>query len=110
MTKKPMRCVLERSLSRTAAAISWSDPSALDIAGSSAAETDIPKRLTGKRDRVCAVLKAANEPVERKLARKASTNPLICTTPRLTNTGAKFRITVETFSLAMLNDNGREGN
>src|SRR5207248_9131180 len=101
MTKNQIRLVLERSLCRKVAAISCSLPRALDMAGNSATEIDIPKRLTGNRYNVCPYVSSANEPSGRKLARNASTNPLICTTPRLRNAGMKFRITVRTFRFAL---------
>ena len=46
-TKKPTRLVLAAILCRSVAATCSSVPSALDIAGSSAAEIDMPNRLTG---------------------------------------------------------------
>ena len=68
----------------------WS-PSALDMAGSSAADTAMPNRLTGSMLMDCALVSPATAPSPSLLASNWSTYPLICTTPRLTNTGAKLR-------------------
>jgi len=56
-----------------AAATVWSSPRSVDIAGSSAADTDIPKRLTGSTDRFWAYVNAATEPAMRNDAIHAST-------------------------------------
>src|SRR6266540_2013293 len=70
---------------------------ARDMAGSSAAEIDMPKRLTGRVYRLWAYVSALTAPVGRKLANMASTKALIWTTPRLKKTGKKLLITVLTF-------------
>ena len=74
-------------------------PNALDMAGNSAAEIAMPNKLTGNEFKVCAYARADTAPVGKKLASNESTYALICTTPRLTNTGKKFRITVCTCSV-----------
>ena len=48
-------------------------------------------------------------PVGRKLASTASTYALTCTTPRLTNTGTKFRDTIRTCSDVRSHTNRRSG-
>ena len=68
------------------------------MAGSSAADTDMPNSETGSVYSVCAYASAATAPVGSQLASNASMNALICTTPRLKNTGKKFRTTIRTFS------------
>ena len=52
---------------RDAATCAWS-PSALDMAGSCAAETAMPNRLTGRAFSVCAVNSAATAPSPKRLA------------------------------------------
>ena len=86
-----------------AAAIAFSSPRRLDIAGSSAAETDMPNRLTGSTDRFWAYVNAATEPAMRNDAIHASTYALICTTPRPTKTGPKFRTISRTCGELRLN-------
>ena len=66
------------------------------MAGNSAAETAIPNRLIGSVLIDCALVNPATAPSPSLLASNWSTYPLICTTPRLTNTGAKLRITSRT--------------
>jgi hypothetical protein len=51
----------------------------------------MPNRLTGSTDKFCAYVRAATEPATRNDAIHASTYALICTTPRPTKTGPKFR-------------------
>ena len=46
-TKKAIRCSAGTSRARSASARAISSPATPDIAGSSAAETEMPKRLTG---------------------------------------------------------------
>ena len=78
-----------------------------DIAGSSAAATDMPNRLTGSVYRSCAFASAVSAPVGRKLAMIASMYALNCTTPRLMNTGMKFFETARTCSEARSSVNRR---
>ncbi len=66
------------------------------MAGSSAAETAIPNRLTGSVLMDCALVSPATAPSPSLLASNWSTYPLICTTPRLKNTGTKLRTTSRT--------------
>src|SRR5262249_45573205 len=73
-----------------------SDVASPDISGSSAADTDIPNRLTGNVDNSWALAKPVTAPVGNRVASMVSMYALICTTPRLTNTGAKLRMTSRT--------------
>ena len=79
------------------------------MAGSSAADTDMPKRLTGSVYRSVAFDNPATAPVGSQLAISVSMYALTCTTPRLTNTGMKLRTTVRTWSDAVSSANRRCG-
>ena len=72
------------------------DADSADSAGSSAADTDMPNRLIGSVYRSCAFISPATAPVGSRLASRVSTYALICTTPRLKNTGTKLRTTSRT--------------
>ena len=61
-TKNAMRRSPVRSRMRRCAAVSPRSPAILDIAGSSAADTDIANRLIGSRYRICAYTTAARAP------------------------------------------------
>ena len=67
------------------------------MAGSSAAETAMPNRLTGSILRVWALVSPVTGPSPKRLARTVSTKPEICTTPRLRNTGPKLAHTSRTW-------------
>ena len=67
-----------------------------DMAGSSAADTDMPNKLTGSRYSSCAFNRPATAPVGSRLASRVSMYALTCTAPRLMNTGPKLRTTVRT--------------
>ncbi len=98
-TKKEIFLSPFSSRCRSTNPISSCVPNALDMAGNSAAEIAMPNKLTGNEFKVCAYPRAETAPVGRKLASTESTYALICTTPRLTNTGRKFRVTVFTCSV-----------
>jgi hypothetical protein len=66
------------------------------MAGSSAAEMAMANRLTGSVLMDCELVSAVTAPTPTRLAITWSTYPLICTTPRLTKTGTKFRSTSRT--------------
>jgi hypothetical protein len=66
------------------------------MAGSSAAEIDIPNRLIGSRPIVCAQFKSATDPDGSRLARTLSTYALSWTIPRLMKTGTKLIRTLRT--------------
>src|SRR6185369_10144114 len=96
--KNEIRCKPAFNRLRSLTAISSCVPSVPDIAGSSAAETDIPNRLTGNVYRLCAYVNAATACELISPASIASTNAEIWTTPRLTNTGIKFVNTFRTLT------------
>src|SRR6266699_3034798 len=73
-----------------------SDVVSPDISGSSAADTDIPKRLTGSVYNSWALANPVTAPVGNSVASIVSMYALICTAPRLTHTGAKLCMTSRT--------------